>query len=436
MSFDKGSTSPPSDWTIAVFAKKTDFKKKVVDIICKHVSAENSTFTVITTPEVFDEQCLYPDQQIIDFMARSLPGPNIFILAIDSENSSEEDAVTQITKLQTTIGQNVTEQLAVVIEVIEDINIYDSLTCLRDAFSSIQLTTLTEDLADKCNKWRSGPFQYDYKNYSADVVRRRKNELESNRSVCLPSYHQCVARNNSPSTSQCTVALPAAAPTAAPCEPNKVSFNTNDDCFNIVLLGLTGTGKSASVNTILTYGNSSTKSKNFVQSEPSSMPITTECNAVVVEKFKRQIRVVDTPDFFNDHIKNSQAQIHECRKYCQPGQCVVLLVFQLGRFTDGEAKLLGKLEETFGWKIRDSAVVLLTHGESFEGNPDQFIGERSTLKSIVEACGNRYHVFRNTHKDPKQVVALMRKFPNCEKIFPKLSEKNPHNGKKNECSLC
>lgn len=141
------------------------------------------------------------------------------------------------------------------------------------------------------------------------------------------------------------------------------------------------------------------------------------------------VRVVDTPDFFDDQLSNPQAHIDECKKYCQPGRCVVLLVLQLGRFTDEEHGILEKLEKTFNWRIRENTIVLLTHGEDLKGNLEQFINASIPLKRIITSCGSRYHLIKNSTKDTKQVMELIKKIPDWKSIFPKLA-------KKSECLMC
>ena len=64
----------------------------------------NRSFKIINTPDFFDEEYPHPDQLIIDFMARFHPGPHLFILAIDPENTQEEKVTAQITKLQENFG--------------------------------------------------------------------------------------------------------------------------------------------------------------------------------------------------------------------------------------------------------------------------------------------------------------------------------------------
>lgn len=130
--------------------------------------------------------------------------------------------------------------------------------------------------------------------------------------------------------------------------------------------------------------------------------------------FGRWVSVVDTPDFFYEDQPVDEEEIKVCKQYCKSRQHVILLVIQLGRFTDGEAGILEKLENKFG-RISDRTIILFTHGENLHCDVKQFIGERIHLKRIVEACGDRYHVFKNTSKNSRQVKEL---FETSEHMFP------------------
>ncbi|KAG8010946.1 GTPase IMAP family member 8 [Nibea albiflora] len=356
------------------------------------ILAENNSFKVINTPHLFEEDSLHPDQDIIDFMALSYPGPNMFILAIDSENSRNMGKVVgQITKLQEIFGQQVTEHLFIILPDKESLQ---SLLNLKEYFNT-NLAVANENLASECKTWcfsRRHSFLYNYKNYSEEVVRRRRTALMkitvNSLSDGPPLHHYGRAG------------------------ANKVT----DTMINIILLGLTGTGKSASANTIMIAGNPKIDPEQLFRSEASSMPITKQCEAKIIQKpFKRQVRLVDTPDFFNEEVKNCQAQVEACKRFCQQGPCVVLLVLQLGRITDSEKDIIEELENKLGWRIRESTTVLLTHGEDLKGNVEKYINASGALKNIVAKCYNRYHVFSNSSKDPKQVIELIKKIPDFKK---------------------
>lgn len=184
--------------------------------------------------------------------------------------------------------------------------------------------------------------------------------------------------------------------------------------FNIILLGNSGTGKSASGNTLLNAGKHQSRPAQHFFSYPSSTPVTTKCQEITVKMFGRWVSVVDTPDFFYEDQPVDEEEIKVCKQYCKSRQHVILLVIQLGRFTDGEAGILEKLENKFG-RISDRTIILFTHGENLHCDVKQFIGERIHLKRIVEACGDHYHVFKNTSKNSRQVKEL---FKTSEHMFP------------------
>ncbi|XP_051269498.1 GTPase IMAP family member 8-like [Dicentrarchus labrax] len=403
--------SHPEQLTVALLGKRAELRNIIGNMILGSnafdtesnilVVGENSSFKIINTPDFFDEESLLPDQHIIDLMALSHPGPDLFILTIDPENTQEVDVVAQISKLQHTFGERITEHLVVTLP---DMESFHSPSHLKEIFN-IWLAP-DESMASECRKWCSGrdPFLYDYKNYSQDVVTKRKTALE-----------KILEKQKCGGDPLCDV---GSAGTSAHGVP--------DNIFNIVLLGLTGTGKSASANTILAVGNTRRGSRQLFRSEPSSVPVTTQCEFRIMEKpFGVLVRLADTPDFFHDQLENSKAQVEECKKYCQPGHCVVLLVIQLGRFTDAEEGILEKLEDKLGWKIRESTIVLLTHGEDLKTKSlPLFIEKSAPLKNIVESCGSRYHLFNNSSEDPKQVINLIKKIPNYYKMFTKLTKRH------------
>ncbi|XP_005470573.1 GTPase IMAP family member 8-like [Oreochromis niloticus] len=423
MNFSK-TQEIPGKFTIALFGEKPDFMSKIENTILQGHGTfgkpspycelkENDSFRIISAPKFFDDECMNPDQKIIDFMALSYPGPHLFILAIESENTSKEKVGNQINAFKYIFEENVTENLVVILEKQEN---NDLLSYVDKVFNvkSVILKRMDSVFMNWSSNHQS--FQFDYKNYSHKIVQRRKHELEHKRNEFHP-YND-------------------------PQRTGGSAHSSLDAVFNIVLLGKGGTGKSASANTILaaenslqsmlpslTIGNSQQDSTPF-KSYPSSTPVTTKCETRMMKVGSgKQIRLVDTPDFFHEDISMQEAQLNECKKYCQPGQCVVLLVIQLGRFTEGERGILENLEKLLGWRIREKTIVLFTHGENTKCNLNEFIVTRSHLKEILEACGNHYHVFKNTSKDSKQVKELIKK---VEHLFPNLTEKDPSP----QCCLC
>ncbi|XP_053267769.1 GTPase IMAP family member 5 [Pleuronectes platessa] len=160
------------------------------------------------------------------------------------------------------------------------------------------------------------------------------------------------------------------------------------------------------------------------RSEASSIPVTNNCDVRVMNKpFGVPVRLVDTPDFFSEDLRNPEAHLEECRRYCQPGRGVVLLVVQLGRFTDGERGILPKLEEKLGWRIREETILLLTHRDDLKGDLFSHVHTHPDLKGLAELCSLGFHAFNNKLQDNKQVIKLLKKIPNYKQRFPKIAKK-------------
>ena len=111
-----------------------------------------------------------------------------------------------------------------------------------------------------------------------------------------------------------------------------------DQRLNIVLLGNTGVGKSASANTIL--GLKAFKSQRAFKS------VTTQCSEAAGNVCGRQISVIETPGIScagdEEQIKNScQDVLHSARP------CLFLVVIKIDRFTD-EQKPWRQLSESSG----------------------------------------------------------------------------------------
>ncbi|XP_055009840.1 uncharacterized protein LOC110159908 isoform X2 [Boleophthalmus pectinirostris] len=435
--------------------------------------AQSKDFRVVIAPDIFDKNNKYVDQHVIDLMALSLPGPHIFILAIDQQN--EEETRKQIEMLHNYFG-DMSQNFVVIFR---DIESFLKFKCLEKEFN-ILLTTANEKLDSMCREWCGRkPFIYKYNNYSEVVVKSRSALFRPRSDDAPVSGHDetaaaqpqsadsslthglCVERNDSfnqavagmnvdsrpsddPPVSghdETAAAQPQSADSSLPhgwihddvnftaghdetaaAQPQSTDSSLPHDNspdirrVNIILLGLTGTGKSASANTILKEFKSNTK----FESRSDSLPTTKKCQSETV-KYKKQdieLMVVDTPDFFHESIQNCEEQLEECKKYLKSDHYVVLLVIKVGRFTDQEMNILEKLEKKLDVTIRDKTFLLLTGGKDLKKRKViDVIKENEELQKIADQCSHRHHVFENQKKHSKQVQKLFEKMCHSNLFF-------------------
>ncbi|XP_036796151.1 zinc finger CCCH domain-containing protein 13 [Oncorhynchus mykiss] len=174
------------------------------------------------------------------------------------------------------------------------------------------------------------------------------------------------------------------------------SSSSSQSELRVVLLGRSGSGKSAAGNIILGR-------EEFVSRPDITTAVTQDCQKSRALVAGRRVAVVDTPDWFrSEHPPNVvRSQLSSCVALSAPGPHAFILCVPVDQPAQAELQALGALEKVFGpGAVRTHTLVLFTHSDRLkesgkvgvEGVEKYISSQRRDLLELVKRCGDRYHV--------------------------------------------